>query len=121
MRYPELQLILSIGTMDLEIEAWLDTGFEGGVTIPASMEHDILANAGDSTIQLADGHRMRVPTWIGTVEIADAVFPCEVIALGNRMLLGLQVMDRMDVLFQGGARVRCCLPDGREFVQEYDR
>jgi hypothetical protein len=121
MRYPEVQVILSIGTMDLEIEAWLDTGFEGGIAIPASMEHDILASAGESTVQVADGHQIIVPTWMGSVEIAEAVFQCEVVALGSRVLLGLQVMDRMDVLFQRGARVRCYLPNGAEFVQEYDR
>ena len=119
MRYPEAEVILWVGTMDLTIEAWLDTGFEGGVTIPASMQHDILAEAVNTRVRLADGHMMRVQTWPGAVEIEGRSFPCEIIALGSQMLMGLEVMNQMDVSFERGQRLRFKLPDGTEFVQEY--
>jgi predicted aspartyl protease len=120
MRYPETEVILIVGTMELTIEAWLDTGFEGGVTIPASMRDDILADAVNTRVRLADRHVVRVPTWVGAVEIAGHSFPCEIVALGNQVLLGLEVLNQMDVVFARGKRLRFNLSDGSEFVQKYD-
>jgi hypothetical protein len=62
---------------------------------------------------------LSAPTWAGEVEIGDAVFPCDVIALGKQVLLGLEVLNRMDVSFERGQSLRFNLPDGSEFVQEY--
>jgi predicted aspartyl protease len=120
MRYPETEVILIVGTMDLTLPAWSDTGFEGGITIPASMRDDILADSVNTPVRLADGHTARVPTWVGSVEIAGRTFPCEIVALGNQVLLGLEVLNQMDVSFERGQRLRFTLPDGSEFLQEYE-
>jgi hypothetical protein len=84
------------------------------------MEHDILAEAGYSAVRVADGHALSAPTWAGQVEIGGAVFLCDVYALGKQVLLGLEVLNRMDASFERGKRLRFTLPDGSEFLQKYD-
>ena len=44
-RYPYVEIVINIGTMILVDEAYIDTGFEAGLLIPAYLEYEILAGS----------------------------------------------------------------------------
>lgn len=106
IEYPLIEIALTIGTWDVVDFAWPDTGFEGGVAIPTGAGREVLAEPGVKRIRLADGSMRSVPTWDGTVEIEGRTFDAEVIALGDRYLVGLEVLNQLDICFEFGQRVR---------------
>lgn len=119
MHYPQVEFVLWVGTADLVLEGWLDSGFEGGVSIPSLLQYEILAEAEDTMARLADGSQIDVPTWSGKVELMGHSYLCEVIATGKQVLIGLEVMNRLEVTFSHGRSVRLRFPDGLEHVQSY--
>jgi len=119
MRYPFVEFILWIGTTDLVLEGWLDSGFEGGVSIPSSLQFDILAEPEDTRVRVADGSLVKVPSWPAEVELLGHTYQTDVIATGNQVLIGLEVMNRLEVTFSNGRSVRLRFPDGLEHVQSY--
>ena len=104
--YPEIELILTIGTWDTTVDAWPDTAFEGGVSIPAGAAREVLAASYTTSLCLADDEIREVPAWYGTVEVEGRTFRCEIVALGSRYLLGREVLDHMEICFEFGRAVR---------------
>jgi predicted aspartyl protease len=102
----EIEAILSVGTWDTELTLFPDTGFDGGVAIPAGAAREVLASPDDDRMQVADGRIVAVPRWDGSIEIEGHRFRCEVIALGNNFLLGREVLDQMEICFVFGKKVR---------------
>lgn len=100
-----------VGTWDLDVEAYPDTGFEGGIAIPATVGVEILAEPDSTTLQLADRSLVEVPSWSGQIELHGHTLPVEVVALGSRFLLGREALDRLEICFQFGREVRLRFPD----------
>ena len=90
-RYPYVEILIEIGTWSFIEHAYIDTGFEGGILIPAYLWHEILASYIDSPLQVADGEVVLAPNWNGAVQIANARFRVEIYAMGRRFLLGRDV------------------------------
>ncbi len=109
--YPWIEFGLSIGTWDVADLAYPDTGFDGGLLIPAGTGREVLASPAWVPMRLADGETIQVRSWGGIVEIADHRFPAEVAAMGTRYLLGREMLDQMEVCFEFGRRVRLRFPD----------
>ncbi len=105
-RYPQVELILSVGTWQTVIEAYPDTGFEGGLSIPMGAARELLAEPYDVALRLADDDLQWVAGWDGEVELEGRVFNCEVVALGSRYLLGREVLDHLEICFEFGRAVR---------------
>jgi predicted aspartyl protease len=104
--YPLLELVLEVGTWETDAEAYPDTGFEGGLCIPIGVGREILAAPFMTPLRLADGSQHEVKTWRGRIDLQGHVFDVEVAALGNRYLLGREVLDRLEICFEYGQRVR---------------
>jgi hypothetical protein len=104
--YPEVELILTVGSWSAAVEAYLDTGFDGGLAIPVGAAREILAEPYRTSLRMADDDIERAPAWYGAVEVSERVFRCEVVALGSRYLLGREVLDQMEVCFEFGQAVR---------------
>ena len=102
----EIEAVLSVGTWSTEVELYADTGFEGGVVIPHGVAREILADPSDDLMQVADGRVVPVLCWYGTVELESRMFRCSVASLGDRFLLGREVLDKLGDLLhlrQGSA------------------
>ena len=86
-------------------EALMDTGYDGSLTLPAA----ILGNrtpVDDWQIELADGSRIDVPFFYGTVEIVGLAHVGVVLSvMGNEAILGRRVMDYFRVTFDHGREV----------------
>jgi predicted aspartyl protease len=104
-RYPYLEIVFAIGTGTFVESAYLDTGFEGGLLIPAYLQDEILGASVLSPLEIADGEIVYAPSWDGHVEVGPHKFRTEISALGRRFLLGRDVLDSLVVCFHSGKYV----------------
>ena len=110
-RFPYLPVHVQIGSprhieQELDIEALVDTGFDGAVTIsPGTIDPTIVPDM-QFNLALADGTELFAPAYLATVRVGtlDAVLTM-VIALGEEPLLGRDVIDRYRVVFDHGTRI----------------
>ena|SRR5687767_2842614 len=105
-QYPYCEIVISIGTWNFGEEAYLDTGFEGGLLIPEYLHREILASPTWSRLRVAHDALVDARTWMGTIEIGDLRAVVEIAAMGSRFLLGREVMDRLLICFDRGKEVR---------------
>ena len=104
-QYPYLELGISIGTWDTVADVYPDNGFEGGLAIPFHLRHEIFAEPYLERVKTADGKVHAVPAWPGIVEIAGSRVRVQVLGLGDRFLIGREVLDQFEVCFMFGRRV----------------
>jgi predicted aspartyl protease len=112
--YPRVEFVAAIGTWAFEGEAYIDTGFDGGLIIPAALQEDVLAEPAFNPVRLADNSIQVAPHWPARVELEGREFHTEAIGLGVRFLLGREVLDQLEVCFEFGrtARLRFRDEDG---------
>jgi predicted aspartyl protease len=111
MPYPWIEFGLTIGTFDVSDLAYPDTGFDGGLLVPAGVGREILASPTWTPLRLADGEVVEVRSWTGMLEIEGHPFRIEVASMGTRYLLGREVLDQMEVCFEFGRRLRLRFQD----------
>ena len=104
--YPFVEVVVSVGTWDFAVEAYPDTGFEGGLSIPLGMAREIVAEAQWSAVRLADGVEREVPSWPAVLELEGRRFDVGVVAIGRGSLLGREVLDLLEICFHFGREVR---------------
>jgi hypothetical protein len=104
--YPLIEFELWVGTYTVTGEAYPDTGFDSGNLIPLGVGREILADPDWTPVRLADGTVRLARSWTGKVGLGEHTFSAEVVALGNRFLLGREVLDRLEICFEFGRQVR---------------
>ncbi len=82
--YPWIEFIVSIGTWDMSELAYVDTGYDGALLIPAGLGREILAEPYHVLLEVGDGAVAKAPSWSGFVELDGHRFQGEVSALGSR-------------------------------------
>jgi len=105
--YPFLQIRVEVRGWRQETLALIDTGFDGALAVPSSVLN-LLGDPDTSTDwELADGSTSESPTYYGTVEIIGfpPVSDMTVTVLGDKYLLGREVLDLFEVTFDHGQRV----------------
>ena len=105
--YPYLTVHLRVHDYRAEEPALVDTGFDGHLAIPEAVAATLPPPLYLRRIRTASGQVVRVPAYLGTVELADQPGPFDalVIALGDEYLIGLPVVNRFRVTFDHGQRV----------------
>jgi predicted aspartyl protease len=104
--FPYLPLHLTVGPVTLDVEALLDTGFDGDVAMPANLAVDGTTPAGYMTCRLADGSPVAAPVYRATVEVGSfGPFQIYVIVLGDEPLVGRGVSDRLRITLDHGQRL----------------
>lgn len=104
--YPYLEFTVAIGSWDWGSEAYVDTGFEGAICIPAALEDEIDAQPAYTRFRMADGTIREVPTWGGTLWLEEHPFQVDVIGLGRECPLGREVLDQVEICFRFGRELR---------------
>jgi hypothetical protein len=92
--YPWVEIGLTIGTWDVVDLAYLDTGFDGGLLVPAGIGREVLASPAWVPLRLADGETVQVRSWGGIVNIADHPFAVELPRWGRDTCLGVKCSTR---------------------------
>ncbi|MBI4492857.1 MAG: hypothetical protein HY690_08710 [Chloroflexi bacterium] len=106
-RFPYLPLHLALGDRTADVDALLDTGFDGDVVLPPGLVMDN-SQPPDEYLQwtLADGSEVLAPAFLGTARVGElAPFPVLITALGDEPLVGRGVSDRFLVMLDHGHQV----------------
>lgn len=105
--YPYITLQLSVGSYSLSFDAYVDSGFEGHVIVPANLAENFGMPLLVSTWVLADGKAIHAPEYLGRVAVPDIDFEAvvRVACLGEEFLLGRGILDRLRVTFDCGRRL----------------
>ena len=105
-RFPYLAVRIEARLQVADVEALLDTGFDGDVAVPQSLVTDSQPPDGHSRWALADGSTVLVPYYQGTTHLGDlGPFPATVIALGDEPLVGAGVARHVTIILDHGRRV----------------
>src|SRR5579862_6075847 len=99
-RFPYVEVVVTIGTWSNVIWAYIDTGFDGGLLLPARIGRGVYADPDYGPFRVADDYVLRVPCWPGTLELNGTEYSVDVAAVGSRCLLGRQVTDNLTVCFE---------------------
>lgn len=105
-RFPYLPLELTVRGRTEQVEALLDTGFDGDIVLPAGFVPD--ERHPDTYLQwiLADGSLVQAPAYLGTVMIgAFGPFDCLITVLGEEAIVGRFITDRFAITLDHGVRV----------------
>lgn len=103
-RYPYLPVFLNVHGRVLEVEALVDTGFDGGVILPSGT----LQQRPDGTgrWQTADGSVVRAASFHGRIQIGRfPAFNGEIVEMGALPLIGRDVLDRYLITLDRGQRL----------------
>jgi hypothetical protein len=109
--YPFIDIGIVVGTWDTTAHVYPDTGFEGGLMIPAGVGREILASPSEAPYLLPGRYRIVVPVWRGKVTVEDRVFDADIVAYGDRFLLGREVLDNIEVCFAFGRELHLRLEE----------
>lgn len=105
-RFPYLPLILTVRDRTAEVEALLDTGFDGDVAVPLALIADGQPPDEYRSWELADGSTVATPVYYGTVQLGSfPSVPADIALLGDEPILGRGVTDRYRVILDHGSRV----------------
>ena len=106
--------VLTIGGQYLSVEALLDTGFNGGLALPASVIPQLeLVPRGNRYGYLAIGGEFQLPTWRGTVVWNERPRSVEIVETDSEPLLGMDLLRGSRVTIEvreGGAVTVDALP-----------
>jgi predicted aspartyl protease len=105
-RFPYLPVHLDVDGHSEDVEALLDTGFDGDVAVPPSMVPGGQPPDYLETWTLADGTQLVIPTFLGSAQIGGLpAFPVTLTALGDEPLVGRGVGDRFRITLDHGQQV----------------
>lgn len=105
-RFPYVPIIVTVDASSMRFDALLDTGFDGDLVAPRSVEAIAGIPNGIGEFSLADGSEVRCPIYFGTVEIgALGTFPVEIAALGDECLMGRGLSDRFSITLDHGRQI----------------
>lgn len=105
-RFPYLPLHISTGHHSAQVEALVDTGFDGDIALPANLLAD--GEQPDLYVAwtLADGSEVLAPAFVGTAQLGDFdPLPILVTTIGDEPLVGRGVTDRFAVTLDHGQRI----------------
>lgn len=106
LRFPYLPLRIDLRGRTYDVEALVDTGFEGDITLPPEMIGIDARTSYGIGAYLADGSRVEVRVYPGEVRLRQAgPFPVFILALGDEPTVGRRITDRFRLTLDHGERV----------------
>jgi predicted aspartyl protease len=100
--YPYLQVRCHIHQREFNVEALVDTGYDGGWVIPEPEYIGLPKPTREALLELGDGTRRISAEYVGTIALADKKLQVSVLFLGNEYLIGREVVDQLRLCFHRG-------------------
>ena len=89
------------GTQPRPVEALLDTGFDGALSLPSDYVETLqLPLMTERVVTLGDGSSVNVKVHVGFVRIASQWYRCAVLATGDIPTVGMHLMQGLKVCFE---------------------
>ena len=105
-RFPYLPLSFTIRDRTLEVQALLDTGFDGDLVVSPDLVLSGRPADGYSTLVLADGSEVEAAVYLGTVTIGEfSPIEAGITVLGDEPIVGLGIASRFLITLDHGQRV----------------
>jgi predicted aspartyl protease len=105
-RFPYIPAVVVLGESRTTIDALLDTGFDGDLTIPRLLASSAGPPSHYGEFILANGSSVHRPVFLGAIELGSlGSFPIEAVALGGDFLIGRGLSDRFAITLDHGQRV----------------
>jgi predicted aspartyl protease len=105
-RFPYIPITVTIGNRTEDIEALLDTGFDGFVIVPPGLVTNSDPPDGRLQYFLADGSAIIAPVYRGTVTIGQfGPYRTIITVLGDEALIGRRLTARFTVTLDHSTRV----------------
>lgn len=105
-RFPYVPIRLVGNEVALDLEALLDTGFDGAVAVPPDLDTFNQEPDGEPEFVLADGSVIRVPAYNGVLHVGElAVYPVAVVVLGAEPIFGRRAIEPYTVILDHGRRL----------------
>ncbi len=105
--YPYVQVRVTVGKYRLSYRALLDTGFDGYLVLPESLESQLGAPEFSVKTILADGSESMRPQFRAAVEIVglNIGYVVRLMLLGDECLIGQGIIRQLKVTFDHGTQV----------------
>ena len=105
--YPSIRIRFTIERTERELDALIDTGFDGYLVVPAALVPDLPRPEYRDRVETASGEEVAVPAFPATIELIDVpgAFQGRAIALGSEFLVGLMSINRIRLTLDHGRRV----------------
>ena len=101
--FPYVPLHVAVRNRAENVEALLDTGFDGDIVVPEAFATGLGLPDSRSRWQLADGSLVRAPIYLGSVRIGRTeLSPVLVIALGDELLVSRNLIAHFTVILDHG-------------------
>lgn len=105
-RFPYLPLSIMLRGMTYQVEALIDTGFDGDVALSEHLLASDESPDGYAGWTLADGSNVYAPIYAGSVSVGRfPTVPVSIVVLGDEPIVGRGVVDRYRVTLEYGDRV----------------
>ena len=105
-RFPYLPIHLEVRRGIHDLEALLDTGFDGDVALPPELIINGEPADGHQRWKLADGSTVLAPYYVGTAHLGNTeVAGILVTAIGDEPIIGRAIIMEFNVILDHGQRV----------------
>lgn len=104
-RFPYLPIKVSV-KKDFELEALVDTGYDGGVILPPKLISNGEVSGWLVDCKLADDSMVKVPAYIGSVRLGNKKLnDITVLVMGDEPIIGREIIKHFKVIFDHGKKI----------------
>lgn len=104
-RFPYLPVKIST-KKDFELEALVDTGYDGGVILPPKLISNGEVSGWLVDCKLADDSMVKVPAYIGSVRLGNKkLSSITVLVMGDEPIIGREIIKHFKIIFDHGRKV----------------
>ncbi len=105
-RFPYLPIKVSTAKKDFELEALLDTGYDGGVIVPPKLITNGEVSKWLVDCKLADNSIVEVSAYLGSVRLGSKKLnDITVLIMGDEPIIGREVMKHFKVTLDHGRKI----------------
>jgi predicted aspartyl protease len=106
LRFPYLPITIMLRGLSYDLDALLDTGFDGDVIFPIGSIGADLAPNNETLWVMADGSEVRAPLYIGRATLRDlGTIPVTISVMGSEPLVGRNLIRHFMVTLDHGERL----------------
>jgi predicted aspartyl protease len=103
-RFPYLPISVVVGERRLDVEAFIDTGFEGDIALPDALIEGLIPHD-HQRYEVAGGRMVSFPLYRGEIRLASFEPFRGTITGADEAIAGLYLVRRYGLLLDHGARV----------------